>query len=100
MLVCKVETNATPFDAWSLVHLASGVVLGAYGLPLPQTIAGLLAFEVLEWTVEYPRGSKLFGTKRPESQVNVAADLGLALVGYALTREYLGMREHNRNDLK
>jgi hypothetical protein len=59
------ETNATPFDAWSLVHLASGVVLGAYGLPLPQTIAGLVAFEVIEWTIEHPRGSKIFGTKRP-----------------------------------
>jgi len=88
--MAHVMTNTTPFDAWSLVHLATGIVLGAVGLPLPQTIAGLAAFEVLEWTLEHPSGSPIFGTKRPESEVNVAADIGVALLGYALTRELLG----------
>jgi len=88
-----METNASPFDAWTLVHIASGVVLGAVGLPLPQTVAALVAYEVLEWSIEHPSGSAIFGSKRPESQVNVAADIGVALLGYALAREYLGMRE-------
>jgi len=74
--MAHVITNTTPFDAWSLVHLATGIVLGAVGLPLPQTVAGLAAFEVLEWTLEHPSGSPIFGTKRPESEVNVAADIG------------------------
>jgi hypothetical protein len=88
-----MESNATPFDAWTLVHIASGVVLGAAGVPLPQTVAALIAYEVLEWSIEHPSGSPIFGSKRPESQVNVAADIGVALLGYAFTREYLGMRE-------
>lgn len=84
-----IRTNETAIDAWSLVHASSGYVLGALAIPLPQTIAALIAFELLEWTLEHPSGSKLFGTKRPESQVNVACDIGLALVLYAVARQQM-----------
>jgi hypothetical protein len=85
--------NESPFDVWSLVHVASGVVLGAAGLSLPLTLVGLVGFEYLEWTLEHPSGSRIFGTKRPESQINVAADIGVALVAYSLTRQLV---EHKR----
>ena len=85
-------TNVTPFDSWSLVHIASGIVLGAVGVPLTQTMTTLIGFEVMEWTLEHPSGSRLFGTKRHESQVNVAADIGVALLAYALTREMMNNR--------
>jgi hypothetical protein len=86
----EMRTNETPFDAWSLVHIASGYILGVLAVPLPQTLAGLVAFELLEWTLEHPSGSRMLGTKRPESQINVATDIGVALVAYGLARQQLG----------
>jgi hypothetical protein len=44
------------------------------------------AYELLEWGLEHPSGSRLFGTKRPESGANMVADVGVAALCYAVAR--------------
>lgn len=81
------EINASMFDSWSAVHALSGVTLGLLGVPLGWTIVIASTYEVIEYAHEWPRGSILFGSKRPESALNIAADMLLLLGGwYVATR--------------
>ena len=76
--------NAAPVDRWSAVHAATGLTAGAVGLSAPWAIGLAVLYEVVEYAHEWPRGSKLFGSKRPESFPNVLADLAIYAGGWWL----------------
>ncbi len=85
------ETEQTAFvDKWTAVHVVTGIASGALGMPVWAYIALGTGYELAEFAMESPRGSKIFGTKQPESAVNVAGDFvaGIAgnLLGHALRR--------------
>lgn len=81
-LLRQAEVNASAADGWTLVHIASGAALGMMGVSLPWTVGLGLAYEVAEYAHESPRGSALFGSKRPESLVNVAVDMVALVAGW------------------
>jgi hypothetical protein len=70
-----VSINQAPVDKWTAVHALSGLGVGLFGVSAPVALAGAAAYEVVEYAHEWPRGSVLFGSKRPESIANVASDL-------------------------
>jgi hypothetical protein len=72
------------FDKWTVVHVASGLVSGAIGVPVWAYIALGTGYELAEFAAESPRGSKIFGTKRPESALNVAGDFAAGIAGNLL----------------
>lgn len=80
-----VETlNKEPVDSWTIVHVLSGIAAGAVGLS-PLTFAALsVGYEVLEYAHEWPKGSKLFGSKRPESGANIVVDLAANTLGFVV----------------
>ena len=78
------------------MHAVAGAVAGASNISLLPFGALLVSFELFEHAIESPRGSKLLGTKRPETQVNVATDLAAALAVYALTRHALSPSRRRR----
>ena len=79
--------NEAMFDRWSWVHTLMGVGVGFAGVKPMLAASGAVAFDVVEHYHESPRGSKLFGSKAPESMSNVLGDLVVFGVGYALARE-------------
>lgn len=81
-----METNVSPVDPWTLAHIATGAAAGAARVPIAAYVGIAVLYELVEWTMEYPRGSRIFGTKRPESAVNVAVDFAAGAAGYALGR--------------
>jgi len=82
--VRKDQGNAAVFDVWTLVHIGWGFTAGAMRMN-PWLFVGLsTVYEVAEYAHEYPSGSVLFGSKRPEIGTNMVADLGVAMLGYSI----------------
>lgn len=81
--------NADALDRWSYVHTGSGVLMGLLGIPAGWTLAIASLYEVAEYAHEYPSGSLIFGSKRPESFANIATDMLLLMGGW-----WLGSRAH------
>ena len=92
-------TNVAPFDGWTVAHAATGAASGALGVPFWLYALGAIGYELAEYSAEYPHGSPLFGTKRPESIVNVAADMGVGLMSYAVGR-FIVHGPHARNGIR
>jgi hypothetical protein len=67
--------NQELFDSWTAVHALAGLGVGLFGTSAPVALGGAVAYEALEYAHEWPRGSVLFGSKRPESVQNVVGDL-------------------------
>jgi len=80
------EGNVSPLDGWTLVHVAWGGLAGGLGLNPWAFMLATAAYEVLECAHESPSGSRLFGSKRPESPANMVMDVGVAAVAYGLAR--------------
>lgn len=80
------QANVSPFDAWTLVHIGWGGIAGALGMNPWAFMAITGAYEVLEYAHEHPHGSRIFGSKRPESAANLVTDVGVAAVAYGLAR--------------
>lgn len=79
-----MTTNVSPLDAWSLAHVGAGLGLGLIGVSRRWAVGAALAYEVIEYAHEYPKGSELFGTKRPESIVNAVTDVAVFWLGYVV----------------
>jgi hypothetical protein len=90
--VADTSLNESPLDGWTVVHTAAGIASGAAGLSAPVSIAGAVAYEVVEYAHEWPKGSKLFGSKRPESGINIAVDIGVFVFGWWLGRKIRNAR--------
>lgn len=65
--------NESFVDRWTWVHGLNGLGLGL--LKVNPLVAGAVAaaYELVEWHHE-KKGSAIFGTKRPESLLNIAGD--------------------------
>jgi hypothetical protein len=81
------EINANAFDPWSYVHAFSGVLFGACGVSAPWSFGTAAVYEIIEYAHEWPKGSVLFGSKRPESLLNIVTDMALFAGGW-----YVGTR--------
>lgn len=79
--------NEGILDSWTAVHALTGLGAGFSGVSASLALGGAAAYELVEYAHEWPRGSVLFGSKRPESVQNVVSDL----VVYSLTY-WLGSR--------
>lgn len=89
-LLVSGHANRSVLDPWSLVHAGAGVAAATVNMNPWLFVALATGYEVLEYQLEYPRGNKLFGTKRPEWDLNMTADLGVAFGAFVLTRWILG----------
>lgn len=78
------RANAAVVDEWSILHFGSGFLAGLSGMSGWTFLFLALGYEVVEYAHEHPSGSFIFGTKGPEWDVNVAADLALSATGFAL----------------
>jgi len=83
--------NEDAIDSWSTVHALSGLGVGLFGISAPLAFGGAVVYEIIEYAHEWPRGSLLFGSKRPESPLNVATDLAFYTAAY-----WLGSRHQNK----
>ncbi len=75
------QGNVAALDSWSLVHFGTGVLWGLLGWNAWLFVFGHVAYEVGELIHESPSGSKIFGSKRPESDLNMVSDLSVAFAG-------------------
>lgn len=79
-----MKTRVSAVDEWTPVHAATGAAAAGVGLSFPLAITLAVLYEGVEYLHESPRGSKLFGSKRPESGANIAVDLAAFVVGYGI----------------
>ena len=77
-------TNETAFDEYTAGHFAVGFFAGFLGVRFWFYIFTSAVYEAIEFSMESPNGNPIFGTKRPESPVNVATDLAVGLFGYGV----------------
>jgi len=81
--------NTSLFDAWTLAHIATGVLAARLGVPHGLFLGLTVAYEAVEYSTTFPIGKKVFGAKRPESSLNVAGDLIASTGAYLLVRRYM-----------
>jgi len=82
----SADGNVSPIDGWTAIHAAWGGIGGGLGMNPWAWLLVTAAYEVLEFAHESPSGSRLFGSKRPESAANMVMDVGVAAVAYGLAR--------------
>ena len=80
------EQNLSLIDDWTPVHVAVGFGAGLLGVNAGLFMLGVIAYEAVEWSAEYPSGSWLFATKKPETLGNAATDIVAGLVGFYTAR--------------
>jgi hypothetical protein len=79
-------TNSGFVDKWTLVHALNGMAIGLLGTRPLLALSGAVAYELVEYAHEWPRGSTLFGSKEPETPVNIAGDLTIYTLMYYAAR--------------
>lgn len=84
----EADGNVSPLDGWTLVHVGWGGLAGGLGMNPWAFMLATAAYEVLEFAHEHPSGSRIFGSKRPESAANMVMDVGVAAVAYGLARHF------------
>lgn len=77
--------NESAVDRWTWVHALNGMGLGLLNASPLVAIGLAAAYEVAEWHHER-HGSRIFGTKRPESWANIAGDTVAYAGAYVLGR--------------
>jgi len=78
--------NEAIFDRWTWAHIGAGLLAGLSPISLPWAVGLAVAYEAIEWAHEYPSGSRLFGTKRPESARNIMGDLSTFALAFEVAR--------------
>lgn len=79
-----IAENTGLVDKWSLVHASFGAASAAANLNPWLFMVIAIGYEALEFRHESPSGSRIFGTKGPETTENLVADLALSFGAYAL----------------
>lgn len=79
-----IAENTGLIDKWSLVHAGFGAASAAVDLNPWLFMAVAITYEALEFRHESPSGSRIFGTKGPETTENLVADLAISFGTYAL----------------
>lgn len=83
--------NEAPFDRWSWVHALNGLGLGLAGVSSGAAAVAAVAYEGVEYYHE-DGGSKIFGTKQPESLANIVTDTALYAATFSAGR---ALRHHD-----
>jgi len=78
--------NISIIDKWVVPHFIAGILLRK--LPLKTFLFIIIVYEIIEYSLEYPKGHWLFGSKRPESLKNVISDLIVASLGRLVGLKY------------
>jgi len=81
------QMNQGFVDAWTLNHVATGYVAAKLGLSWSTYLALALGYEAFEHWMESPGGHPWFGTKRPESALNVTGDIVFGVLGYEVGKK-------------
>ena len=81
--------NRSLFDKWTPAHIAAGMLASHLGISFQAYAVIALGYEIGESQLEAPGGSRVFGTKRPETKKNVAGDMGAGFLGYYLATEMI-----------
>lgn len=76
-------------DWWSLVHFASGLVLGLLPIGWVLAVVAIVGYEVLEAGLRRVK-TKEGGLFEHESWVNITLDVVLGLAGYAIVHVAIG----------
>lgn len=85
-----MTTNQSMFDRWTPAHIAAGMLARHLGVSFQAYAVLSLGYEIVESQLESPGAkSRIFGTKRPETQMNVAGDMGAGFLGYYLATEMI-----------
>jgi hypothetical protein len=69
--------NNAIVDRWSWVHAAVGAAMGLARVRPDIAIGSAVLYDIIEYAHESPSGSVLFGTKQPETTVNIVGDLAV-----------------------
>ena len=80
------KIDQSPFDVWTILHTAVGVGAGACRMNPWLYTGSIIAYEVIENAAEGTFRESIFGASKPESQLNIVADLGVGLLGYVVGR--------------
>jgi len=80
--------NASPFDAWSGIHVTAGVILAALRVTPAGVVILNIAYEVLEQVIEREKPN-LFGSRGPETVTNMATDIAITMLAYLAARDTL-----------
>jgi hypothetical protein len=72
------------FDAWSLVHLVSGVVMRRMGFRFHNALALMIATEIIEAKLRIKSGGLGAGMQEHESPKNIAGDLLFGGIGWMI----------------
>ncbi len=76
--------NVSAVDAWTFSHVAVGYVAAKLDISLKTYLGLAVVYELVEYSMETPHGSKFFGTKRPESGINMVVDVAAGAAGHWL----------------
>lgn len=80
----KLAVDVKPIDAWTLVHLLTGVGLGLVGVPGLLTLGANLFWEAAEnWRRPHPLTAAL-PQWTPEVNTNILIDIVIGMGGWAL----------------
>jgi hypothetical protein len=87
----KREQNRAIADPWTVVHFGVGLALGLMNAPLRSSLAGAIAYELVEQYFErFDVGKELFDTTGPEAVPNVILDLAIFAAGHQLGQLWNG----------
>ena len=71
------------FDWWSLVHFATGLLMGLLPIGWPLACALIVGYELFEGGLRHVKTEE-GGLFEYESWPNIVADIALGLAGYAI----------------
>lgn len=78
------KVDEKPFDVWTILHTAVGVGAGFFKMHPWLYTGSIIGYEIIENAAEDSFRKSIFGSSKPESRVNVLADLGVGLLGYVV----------------
>lgn len=77
-----MQENDSIIDKWTALHALVGYMARKYDVKFSTFLLLIIAYEVFEYSIEYPDGSEFFGTIRPESIKNIISDLCTGILFY------------------
>ena len=83
-----MEINRYPFDLWTLVHFATGILTGLMGFKLRTVVLGGIIYEALEPGFDWEVFGREWAEKDypPETIGNQVVDVAILAVGWSLGR--------------
>ncbi len=85
-----LRINAAPVDRWTTLHVASGVGLGAVGLPWWSALGISVVFEVVENLVQPSIPSVFKGSADNDSLENSVIDTAALMLGWFVANTIRG----------